>query len=254
MIGVEYVSFWFLGLLAVLLAGFSKAASGGGIAILAVPLLSMVVAPPQAAAIMLPLLCLIDLLGLWAYRGQYDGPLLKTLLPGALVGIVVGALVFGLVDVRWIKGLLGAECLVFAVHRLLAARRIAAAAARPPGRGRALGWSAVSGFTSTLAHAGGPPLMQYLLPLKLDKGRFVATSVYFFSVVNYVKLIPYAALGLLQPANLWLSLMLVPAIPVGYWLGFRFAARVPERIFFAFVNWSLVVTGIKLVSDALVGN
>lgn len=246
-------TFWVLGVLAVLLAGFSKAASGGGIAILAVPLLSLVVPPPQAAAIMLPLLCLMDLLGVWTYRGRFDRALLRELLPGAVLGIIIGALVFGVVDVRWIKGLLGAECLVFAVHRLLAAGRIAAAPAQPSNAVRAFGWSAVSGFTSTLAHAGGPPLMQYLLALKIDKIRFVATSVWFFTAVNYLKLVPYTMLGLLQTSNLWLSLLLVPVIPVGYWIGYRFATRVPEKIFYAFVNWSLVVTGLKLLYDAVTG-
>lgn len=251
--GADSLPFWILGILAVLLAGFSKAASGGGLAVLAVPLLSLVVPPPQAAAIMLPLLCLMDLLGIWTYRGKFDRSLLRELLPGALVGIGVGAWVFGVVEVRWIKGLLGFECLVFAIHRLLASQRIAAAPARARSAVRAFGWSAASGFTSTLAHAGGPPLMQYLLPLKIDKIRFVATSVWFFSVVNYVKLVPYAMLGLLQGGNLWLSLLLVPAIPLGYWIGYRFATRVPERVFFGFVNWSLVLTGAKLLYDALIG-
>jgi len=161
--------------------------------------------------------------------------------------------VFGTVDVRWIKGLLGLECLIFALHRLVAARPIEAAPARPRRPALALGWSAISGFTSTLAHAGGPPLMQYLLPLKLDKLRFVATSVYFFSVVNYVKLVPYAGLGLLDASNLATSMVLAPVIPLGYWIGYRFAKQVPEKWFFAFVNWSLVGTGLKLLYDALAG-
>ncbi len=252
-IAAEPLALWLLGALAVLLAGFSKAASGGGIAILAVPLLSLVIAPTRAAAIMLPLLCLIDLVGLWAYRRHVDRSLLLELLPGALIGIVVGAFVFSVVDVRWIKGLLGIECLIFAVHRLAAARRIDAAPARPRSLARASPWSAISGFTSTLAHAGGPPLMQYLLPLKLDKLRFVATSVYFFSVVNYVKLVPYASLGLLDASNLATSMLLAPVVPLGYWIGYRFARQVPEKWFFAFVNWSLVVTGIKLLYDVVAG-
>ena len=102
MTGADSLLFWILGILAVLLAGFSKAASGGGLAVLAVPLLSLIVPPPQAAAIMLPLLCLMDLLGIWTYRGKFDRSLLRELLPGALVGIGVGAWVFGVVEVRWL--------------------------------------------------------------------------------------------------------------------------------------------------------
>ncbi|MGE0796853.1 MAG: sulfite exporter TauE/SafE family protein [Lautropia sp.] len=252
-LGAEPALFWVIAVLAVLLAGFSKASTGGGIAMLAVPMLSLLVAPQRAAAIMLPILCLLDLLGVWTYRRQVDRALLRQLMPGALLGIVIGALVFGIVDVRWVKGLLGAECIIFALHRLGAARTIAAAAAQPADRLRGNFWSTLSGFTSTLAHAGGPPLMQYLLPLKLDKLRLIATTVYFFAAVNYIKLVPYGMLGLLDAGNLTPALVLLPAVPVGYWIGYRFAQLIPERPFIAFINWSLLITGIKLLADGVFG-
>ena len=248
--GAEPPLFWGLAVVAVLLAGFSKAATGGGFVVLAVPLMSLAIAPPRAAAIMLPILCAMDLLGVWAYRSKVDPALLKQLIPGAVLGIAIGSLVFGIVDVRWVKGLLGAECLLFALHRLAGTRRFQAAAGRPPNAGGAVFWSTISGFTSTLAHAGGPPLMQYLLPLKLDKMRFVATSVVFFTVVNYLKLLPYAWLGLLETASLGTSLLLAPVIPIGYWIGLHFARLVPERWLYGLVNLSLLVTGIKLLWDA----
>ena len=199
--------FYVMAVLAVLLAGFSKASAAGGVGLMAVPLMSIAIAPQHAAAIMLPILCALDLLGLWAYRGKYDLRLLRQLVPGAIVGIVVGALVFKTVDVRWVKGLLGAECLVFALHRIVGTRRREQAPAGKPDRARAGFWSAISGFTSTLAHAGGPPILQYLLPLKLEKTLLVATTVYYFTIVNYLKLVPYAWLGLLERANLGTSLM-----------------------------------------------
>ena len=245
--------FYVMAVLAVLLAGFSKASAAGGVGLMAVPLMSFAIAPQHAAAIMLPILCALDLLGLWAYRGKYDLRLLRQLVPGAIVGIVVGALVFKTVDVRWVKGLLGAECLVFALHRIVGTRRLEQAPAGKPDRARAGFWSAISGFTSTLAHAGGPPILQYLLPLKLEKTLLVATTVYYFTIVNYLKLVPYAWLGLLERANLGTSLMLVPAIPIGYWIGWRFTRSIPEKPFYMFINLSLVATGIKLLWDGVMG-
>ena len=245
--------FYALAVLAVLLAGFSKASAAGGVGLMAVPLMSIAIAPQHAAAIMLPILCGLDLLGLWAWRGQFDLRLLRTLVPGAVLGIVIGALVFKTVDVRWVKGLLGAECLVFALHRIAGSRHFESTAAATPNHWRAAIWSALSGFTSTLAHAGGPPLLQYLLPLKLPKTLLVATTVYFFSVVNYIKLVPYAWLGLLETANLATSLLLAPAIPLGYWIGWRFTRWLPEKPFYSFINLSLMATGIKLLWDAVAG-
>ncbi len=250
--GVAEPSLYYLtATLAVLLAGFSKASAAGGIGLLAVPLMAIAIAPQQAAAIMLPILCALDLLGIWAYRRELDARLLGRLIPGALIGILVGALVFKTLDVRWVKGLLGVECLVFALHRIVSRRR----GGRPPvgsdSTGRALLWSGVSGFTSTIAHAGGPPLLQYLLPLRIAKLTLVATTAYFFAVVNYVKLVPYGLLGLLDSANLGASLLLAPVVPVGYWIGLRFIRRIPERAFLVFIDLSLLATGTKLVWDAV---
>lgn len=243
--------FYVMAVLAVLLAGFSKASAAGGVGLLAVPLMSIAIAPQHAAAIMLPILCALDLLGLWAYRGHSDFRLLRQLIPGAVVGIVIGALMFKTLDVRWVKGLLGAECLVFAMHRIAVTRRFDASPGTAQNRAKAGFWSAVSGFTSTLAHAGGPPILQYLLPLKLDKLHLVATTVYFFTIVNYIKLLPYGLLGLLDRSNLGTSLLLAPVIPVGYWIGLKFTRIIPEKAFYTFINVSLLATGAKLLWDSL---
>lgn len=247
--------FWFYAaaIPAVLLAGISKAGLGAGLGILSTPLIALTVSPAQAAAVMLPILCLMDLLGLYAFRGQADLRLLRWLLPGALVGIVAGALVFEMLDARWVKGILGVECLLFATHRIVTQMRGAAPAAAEARVASGVFWGGVSGFTSTIAHAGGPPLMQFLLPLRLDKRRFVGTTVFFFTAVNYVKLIPYATIGLLDFTNLATSAALVPVVPLGYWLGLRLLNVVPERAFYRFLTASLLVTGAKLCWDAFAG-
>jgi uncharacterized membrane protein YfcA len=75
--------FYLLAVPAVLLAGISKGGFGGGLGILAVPLMSLAVAPPQAAAVMLPILCVMDLMGVWAYRGKWDRANMAILVPAA---------------------------------------------------------------------------------------------------------------------------------------------------------------------------
>lgn len=57
---------------AVLLSGLSKGGLGGGIGIIGVLSLAMVTSPAQAAAVMLPILCLMDPMGVWAYRKSWD--------------------------------------------------------------------------------------------------------------------------------------------------------------------------------------
>jgi hypothetical protein len=245
-------AFWAVAVPAVLLAGFSKA-SGNGLGMLSVPLMALAMSPAVAAAVMLPLLIAMDALGLWAWRGRADADTLRSVLPGAMLGILIGALAFSVLDVRWVKGLLGAEAVAFALHRIVARHAIAAAPPRPASRLAGGFWGAVSGFTSTLAHAGSPPLMQYLLPLKLEKERLVATTVIFFTVVNAVKLVPYGAIGLFDLSGLTASLALAPFVPLGYWAGIRLVKVLPETIFYRLLVGSLMVIGIRLLYDAFVG-
>jgi len=119
--------------------------------------------------------------------------------------------------------------------------------------GRVIGFfsGATSGLTSTLAHAGGPPLLVYLLPQRMEKTIFVGTSVVFFAIVNYLKLIPYGLLGQLSTNNLGLSLLFAPLAPLGIWLGLRLERRIPEKPFYRLSYAILFATGCKLIYDSL---
>jgi len=112
-------------------------------------------------------------------------------------------------------------------------------------------WSSVSGLTSTIAHAGGPPLSIYLLPLRLDKAVMVGTTVVFFAVINLVKLVPYAWLGLFDGRNLATSLALAPLAPVGIWMGVNLMRRIPETVFYRICYAILAVVGVKLLWDGI---
>jgi len=112
-------------------------------------------------------------------------------------------------------------------------------------------WGCISGFTSFVAHAGGPPLSIYLLPLRLDKSVLVGTSVVFFTIINIAKLIPYAWLGQLGSEHLMTSLVLLPLAPIGVQLGVYLHHRVNEELFYWLSYLLLGLIGIKLVSEAL---
>jgi len=120
-----------------------------------------------------------------------------------------------------------------------------------PGRAAGAFWGGLSGFTSTLAHAGGPPFSVYMLPQRLDKTLLVGTSAMFFLVINYVKLVPYAYLGQLNTGNLAASLVFAPLAPAGIWLGVWLHARMSERAFYRVSYTLLFLTGAKLIWDAV---
>ena len=238
--------------LAVLLIGVSKSGFGGAMGSLSVPLMSLCIAAPQAAAIMLPILLVLDVTGLAVFRGKSDRANLRILIPGGLIGIVLGALTFHFIDARWIKGMIGVEALLFGVDRLRQAH-VDSTERRAPAVAKGLFWSSVSGFTSFISHAGGPPILQYLLPQGMDRVRMVGTTVIYFSLVNFVKLVPYGVLGLLDLSNLTSALLLLPVAPVGYWLGLKLLKGLPQAPFNLAIALAMLATGLKLIADALFG-
>lgn len=244
--------FYLVAIPAVLLFGIAKGGFGGSIGVAAVPLMSLAVSPVQAAAILLPILCLMDIFSVWAFRGRWDWAELRVLLPAALTGIALGSLAFGYLSVDWIRLALGIIVIAFMADQWLnRGSRETGGTELPRGAGLAAGGAA--GFTSFVAHAGGPPLSMYLLNRPLDRTTFVGTSVIFFIVVNYAKLVPYAWLGQLDGSNLATSAVLAPLAPFGVWLGVWMHRTVSDRFFFQVVYLLLFVVGLKLVYDGAVG-
>jgi len=236
---------------AVLLFGISKGGFGGGLGTLAVPLMALVISPIQAAAILLPLLCLMDIVSLWQYRRKWIWPELTVLLPGSLLGIGVGTILFEYMSASVIRLIVGTVAVSFTVHYWLSVRGRSASSLTDFPRPVGTFFGAITGFTSFVAHAGGPPINMYLLRRPLNRTDFVATTVLFFAVVNYVKLIPYAWLGQLATGNLMTSLALSPLAPIGVLIGVYLHKRVSDRFFFAFVYLLLFAVGLRLIYDGL---
>jgi uncharacterized membrane protein YfcA len=231
---------------AVLLLGLSKSGFGSGFGSLTVPMMALTVPVPQAAAILMPVLLVMDLQGLHAFRNHFDKALLRFMLPFGLLGILIGLLLFKLLDARWVAGLVGVSTLAFLAQRLLWPPR---PDSQPPPRWLGGILVACSGFTSFIAHAGGPPINAYVIPLKLRPLVFTATLSFFFFVINLSKWVPYAALGLLDMTNMATSLALLPLAPVGVWIGVRVAHRIQPELFYRLIYVGMFLTGLKLVWD-----
>ena len=240
--------FYAVAIPAVLLLGISKSGFGAGFGSLAVPMMALAVTVPQAAAILMPVLLVMDLLGMAAFRKDLDRRLLLFLLPSGLLGILIGTALFKLLDARLVAGIVGGFTLLFLAQRLLFPPR---PDSPPPPRWA--GWllSATSGFTSFIAHAGGPPINAYVIPLRLSPVVFTGTLAFFFFFINLAKWIPYAWLGLLDLRNMATSVVLLPLAPVGVWIGVRIAHRIQPVLFYRFVYAGMLLTGLKLVWDAL---
>jgi uncharacterized protein len=247
-----------IAIIAVIVTGISKGGFGG-LALLAVPLLSLVISPIQAAGIMLPIMIPMDFLSIWVYRKRWDARLLGILIPAATLGIVIGGLTANWVDEDLVRLIVGIIAVVFALHRWNGLRRAANAGssasktqAEPPGRFQGAFWGGCAGFTSFLAHAGSPPYQVYMLRQGLSKEMYTGTSVMFFAAMNAIKLIPYGMLGQLSVTNLSVSAALLPLVPVGVFMGVWINRRLREDIFFSVVLAAIFIVGVKLIWDGVV--
>ncbi len=239
--------FYAVAIPAVLLMGISKSGFGAGFGSLAVPMMALAVTVPQAAAIMMPVLFVMDILSMRAFRQDFDRKLLRFLIPFGLLGTLVGTLLFKVMDPKVVAGIVGAFTLLFLAQRLLFPPRLGSA---PPPRWLGAILTVMSGFTSFIAHAGSPPLNAYMIPLNLKPVAFAGTMAFFFFFINLSKWIPYAWLGLLDMRNLATSLVLLPLAPLGVWVGVRIARRIDQKLFYRFIYIGMFLTGVKLLWDA----
>jgi uncharacterized protein len=233
---------------AVLLLGISKSGFGAGFGSLAVPMMALAVSVPEAAAILMPILFVMDVLGMAAFRKDFDFKLLKFLIPFGMLGIVIGALLFKILNAHTVAAMVGGFTLLFLAQRLLFPPKPDSA---PPPRWVGAILTTTSGFTSFIAHAGGPPISAYVIPLNLSPIKYTATMAFFFFVVNLSKWIPYGMLGLLDVRNMATSLVLLPLAPIGVWFGVRMARRISQVLFYRFLYAGMFLTGVKLLWDGL---
>ena len=242
--------FYLVGLPTVFVMAMSKGAFGGGLAIVGVPMLSLVMSPIEAAIVVAPLVSFMDVFALRSFGPKtWSKPDLTWLVPGLLAGIALGYAFFTLVDARFVTLGIGLVTAAFAADYFLRAMH-RPDGARPVSRPLALVAGLASGFTTFIAHAGGPPVQMYLLRRGLAKAVYAGTNLALFTLGNFVKLIPYGLLIWAQPSTLGAALLLAPAVPVGVWAGKWLHDRLEQRRLFFWCYVLLSLAAAKLLYDA----
>ncbi len=241
--------FYMVAIPAIILTGLSKGGFLGGVGGLAVPMMSLVISPVQAAGIMLPILIAMDWIGVWAYRKDWSGPNLKILIPAATAGIAIGWATAAYVTEAHVRLLVGVIGLVFTVNQWL---RLKPKGADPgPSVKKGSFWGALAGFTSFVSHTGGPPFSVYMLPQRLPNAIYAGTGVMLFTVVNLIKVPPYFFLGQFNSANLKTVAVLLPLAPIAIGVGVWLTRRVSQEPFYKIAYICLFIISIKLVWDGI---
>ncbi|MDP4594061.1 MAG: sulfite exporter TauE/SafE family protein [Beijerinckiaceae bacterium] len=242
-------TFYMVAIPAVLLMGLGK---GGfaGVGILGLPLLSLVIPPLQAIAIILPILMVQDIVSVWAFRKDFSRINLLILMPGSALGMIIGYFTAATVSDAGVMIMVGVISVIFVAHSLL--RRSAKdMAPAEPSWVKGNFWGTFSGFTSFIANAGAPPYQVYMIPLKLPPKEFAGTGALYFAILNYIKFFAFMHLGQVSAPNLATSAALFPLAIVATMGGVWLVKRMPLQAFYRIIYALTLAIGLRLIWSGL---
>ena len=237
--------FYAMAVPSVILIGLSK---GGltGLGVLAVPLMAIVASPMQAAAVLMPILLILDLVAVWTYRKSFDKITLIITIPSSIIGIIIGAVLVSQVNPDWIRVIIGFIAISFTISHWRTAKD---RGSKGHSIFRGTVWGSITGFTSFVTLTGAPPYQMYLLPLKLDQRTYAGTFMIFFWLNNILKIIPFMMLGEMTRSTVTTSMILFPISLIFTFLGIWIVRKLPTKIFYEIIYILLFLVSIKLIYD-----
>jgi len=230
---------------AIIVFGIAKSGLGGSIALIAIPLMTVVMPLNQALAIILPILILSDFTAVYKFRKEFDFGTLKLLIPFAATGIFVGSMTFSYFSEDMLKFIVGLMGFLFSAHYFLFKKNKLTPAKKSFLKGSVC--STIAGFTSFCVHAGGTPTSIYLLPLRMKKEIYIGTRVVFFTFVNLIKFPFYINLSMITLESFIQSMILLPLSVVGILIGYQILKYVEESLFYNIIYALILITSSRLV-------
>jgi hypothetical protein len=238
--------------LGIFLVGLSKAGFGGGLGILTTPLAVIALGrmdrtPVFAIGVVLPLLCVADLFSLYYYQGKARRENLRFLLPGVVFGTVLGLFLLDKFSPRQMNIAIGVICIGFVIFQLAKEKIFAAEGTFAPNYRVGIPCGFGAGVTSTFANGAGPLVAMFLIPQKLPKEAYVATTALVFAWINWIKVMFFVPAGVINGSTLLVSASLLVFVPLGVWTGLWLNRLIPERLFVKFVYLFTFLTGVQLL-------
>ena len=232
---------------AIILYGIAKSGLGGSMTLISIPLMTIVMPLNEALGIVLPILIFSDFIATYKYRKEFDLSTLKLMVPFAAIGVVIGSLTFSYFSEELLKFIIGLMGFLFAGHYFFLKKNKEAKSEKNFLKGGIC--STISGFTSFCVHAGGTPLSVYLLPLRIEKSKYVGTRVLYFTFVNLVKLPIYIYLSMINLNNLKISFFLMPLVVIGVLIGYYLVKVIEEKLFYNIIYVLIFLSSSKLILD-----
>jgi hypothetical protein len=243
----ELTLFYLMAAIVALIIGLSKGGLGGTLGALATPLMALVMPADQVIGLVLPVLMLADVFAVALHWRRWNARLVWLLIPGSILGVTVGTFFITNAPTRTLQIALGVIILLFALYRIFEKRIVRSFTYRPSDWHGLLAGT-VTGFSSALAHTGGPPVSIYLLMQEVSPRIFIATSAVFFLILNWIKVPYYFYAGLFDFQLLLRIAWLLPLVPAGVWVGRWAAGKVNKETFERVIIGLLVLTAGLLIA------
>jgi uncharacterized membrane protein YfcA len=223
---------------------------------LAMPLVASVSDIPTAISVLLPTYVVMDLIVAWTYRKTVPFAFVWPMAASGVAGVFLAALVFRLVETSYLAMFLGAMSLVIGVKFFVQKANSGANVAVAPDMNarnwpRIIGLNGASGFTSFFL-MGEAPIQLFMLPFRMAPQIYVSVLVWFFAIVNWVKIPIVLGMGIVTIDSLWVSLLLLPIMPLGIMFGKYINSRLPKEPFYVVVHGLLIILGCYMILNAWV--
>ena len=230
---------------AIIIFGIAKSGLGGSIALISIPLMTVVMPLGQALAVILPILILSDFIAVYRFRKEFDLDTLKLIVPFSAIGIFVGSITFSYFSEDFLKFIIGLMGFLFSAQYFLFKKDKKISIKKSFAKGSIC--STFAGFTSFCVHAGGTPTSIYLLPLRMKKEIYVRTRVIFFTFVNLIKFPFYISLSMITHDSLKQSMILFPLSVIGILIGYQILKYIEENLFYNIIYILILISSSRLL-------
>ena len=236
---------WLTISIAALSIGMSKIGVQG-IMLMIVPFMAMAFGAKESTGVILPMLCMADIISVAYYKRIADWKIVAKLLPTAILGFFLAIGVDNLIPAGQFRQLMGWTlmlALIVMFWKIFGKEN----------RWMHKWWYAalfglLGGFTTMIGNAAGPVMSVYLLSMRKEKMEYIGINAWFFLVVNLLK-VPLQAFVWenITWQSFSLNLLMLPVIGIGAFLGIRIIKLFPEKAFRRFVQAVTIISVILML-------
>lgn len=218
---------WILIILASFIIGLSKAGLKG-IDMLNVTIMAIVFGGKASTGVVLPLLCLADVLAVSYYNRHSQWKYFWRLMPWMIIGVLIGVYAGKDLDETIFRKIMAVIIVLTIIAMIIL--EFKRNLVLPSGKLFSAGMGLVSGFATMLGNLAGAFSNIYFLAMRLPKNNFIGTAAWVFLVINFFKL-PFQIFYWknISASTLYTDLLLLPALALGFWSGIKIVSRIKDN-------------------------